>query len=130
MIKDKTEDNFYDILIVDDEPFILDIFSHYLAKQGFNIQTASNSRDAYTYLESSKFDLILLDVHLKGDDFSTTLNHLKTNVFSHIPVIAVTGVPSKISDKDKKYLKAIIEKPFTPEELFEFIKQEMDWKLD
>ena len=67
-------------------------------------------------LKEFHFDLILLDVHMKGIGFSDFLSYLDPlGDYSLIPVIAVTGVPDLISKKDKSNLSGILEKPFTPE---------------
>ena len=112
------------ILVIDDEPFILDIFSQFLSDEGFDIQAASSNDEAVTYIQNSKFDLILLDVHMKGlgfSDFISFLNEKDTNT-RDIPVIAVTGFPDGISERDKSYLSAILEKPFTPDEMLACIR--------
>ncbi|MGA0241787.1 MAG: response regulator [Candidatus Marinamargulisbacteria bacterium] len=120
---------FYNILIIDDEKFILDIFSHYLADQGFNVQIADNDTDALNYLKSTSFDLVLLDVCLKSADFSTVLSRIKSPQTSHgdVPVIAVTGKPSSIPRQDFGLIRSLLVKPFTPNELISFIQSEMGW---
>lgn len=129
MLKDNVQDNFYDILILDDEPFILDIFSHFLADRGFNVQVTSSASQAITYLTDSKFDLVMLDVNLKYGNFSDILSEVKETIYSDIPIIAVTGAPDLISKSDLNLLHAVLEKPFTPEELLNFIRQEMNWVI-
>ena len=50
------ENKIHNILIIDDEPFILDIFS-LLSDKGFNIQVAESGEDAMDYLD--QYHLIL-----------------------------------------------------------------------
>jgi len=125
---DERESSFKNILIVDDEKFILDIFSQFLGEKGFDIQTASSSNVAKEYLKSNRFDLILSDVHMKNSKFSDFLYFLKTPMSFHesIPIIAVTGVPDAIGVKERLLLSCILEKPFTPDELLVCIKQFID----
>jgi len=131
MLESSSEKKFLNILIIDDEPFILDIFSHYLANQGFNVQVASNEIEAIRYMHDSSFDLILTDVFMKSGSFSNLLDNVKNpdSQFKDIPIIAVTGEPNSITSNQKNKLKGILEKPFTPDELIEFIQTTLSWKL-
>ena len=131
MLDSSSEKTFFNILIIDDEPFILDILSHYLANQGFNVQVASNDIEAIKYLSSSHFDLVLTDVVMKTGDFSNFLIQVKTlpSTISGIPIIAVTGKPNFITDEQKIQSIGILEKPFTPDELIQFIKSNLSLEL-
>ena len=99
------------------------IFFQFLSDNGFDSQSALSNDDALCYLKEFHFDLILLDVHMKGIGFSDFLSYLKDPLgdYSLIPVIAVTGVPDLISKKDKSNLSGILEKPFTPETMMSCI---------
>ena len=131
MLDSSSEKIFLNILIIDDEPFILDIFSHYLANRGFNVQVASNQKEAIEYLSASHFDLVLTDVVMKTGDFSVFLKNVKTSPSSinKIPIIAVTGRPDFITDEQKQMLVGILEKPFTPDELVQFITLTLNLEL-
>lgn len=118
------------ILIIDDEPFILDIFSHCLAENGCDIQNASSGKEALSYLESNEFDLILLDVHLKKDNFEWVFGQLILKTNGKIPIIAITGEPRMIPIGVRIQLKGILEKPFTPNKLTDYIWTTMGWSLD
>ena len=72
-----------------------------------------------------------MDVHLKDDDFSTLLSRIKHFSLHYLktPIIAVTGAPSLISDSDRLLLADVLQKPFTPDELLDFIILKMNWKI-
>ncbi len=65
------------ILLVDDEPDILDLISYNLEKEGYNIQTAGNGRDAIAIAKEMLPDLILLDVMMPGMDGMETCVELR-----------------------------------------------------
>ena len=50
------------ILIVDDEPQICDSLKILLSRQGYEITTANSGKKALKILESSSFDILLLDM--------------------------------------------------------------------
>ena len=52
------------ILIVDDEPTILEFLSHLLAAEGHQVETVDNSRDALEMIKNRRYSLILSDIKL------------------------------------------------------------------
>jgi CheY-like chemotaxis protein len=113
---------FKNILIIDNEQFILDIFSTCLSEQGYNIQTARTNDEAIGYLNIDTFDLILSDIHMPGMKFSSFLSYLSNlDSYRQCPVIAITGVPELIEKEDRQKIDGIIEKPFLPELLLKTV---------
>ncbi|MET3527715.1 two-component system OmpR family response regulator [Phenylobacterium koreense] len=56
------------ILMVDDDPGIRDVVSDFLAKHGYQVETAGDAREMEQALERGPIDLIVLDVMLPGED--------------------------------------------------------------
>src|SRR3990167_6348135 len=56
------------ILMVDDDPGILDVVSDFLGKHGYHVETAGDAREMEQALERGPVDLIVLDVMLPGED--------------------------------------------------------------
>lgn len=54
------------ILIVDDEPDIVDLVTYNLKKDGFRVTTASDGEEALSKIRKDKFDLVVLDLMLPG----------------------------------------------------------------
>ena len=85
------------ILVVDDEPDILQLFQTFLQVNGFQTVGAVDARSAWKELKKKKPDLILLDVMLpdkSGLDFCSEL--IKNPLFD-VPVIMVSA---KITKED------------------------------
>jgi two-component system nitrogen regulation response regulator NtrX len=81
---------FPSILIVDDEPSILQSLSGLLSDEGFDVLTAPNGYEALKVVDSESPDLVLLDIWMPGIDGIETLKEIKKdNPF--IPVIIITG---------------------------------------
>lgn len=49
------------ILLVDDEPDLLELYSELLAEEGFSVESVNSSHLAISKLSSSQFDLVLSD---------------------------------------------------------------------
>ncbi len=78
------------VLIVDDEPRILQSFEGLLSDEGFHVITASNGYEALKRIEQDPPDIILLDIWMPGIDGIETLKEIRT-INPRIPVIMVTG---------------------------------------
>jgi two-component system nitrogen regulation response regulator NtrX len=81
---------FPSILIVDDEPSIVQSLKGLLVDEGFDVMTAPNGYEALKIIESESPDLVLLDIWMPGIDGIETLKEIKAgNPF--IQVIIITG---------------------------------------
>ena len=87
----------YNLLVVDDDERIRNLLSQYLVKEGFIVSTASGAEEARKKIQLIKFDLIILDIMMPGDDGLTLTKEIRDN--SDIPIILLTaksGTDSKI----------------------------------
>lgn len=68
------------ILLVDDEPNILELYSEVLTDAGFSIDTAGNGHEALKKAEEGNYDLILLDIMMnEGPDGLECLKIIKSD---------------------------------------------------
>ena len=81
---------FPSILIVDDEPSILQSLSGILSDEGFEALTASNGYEALKVIEEESPDLVLLDIWMPGLDGIETLKEIK-KYNPHVQVVIITG---------------------------------------
>jgi two-component system nitrogen regulation response regulator NtrX len=81
---------FPSILIVDDEPTILQSLSGLLTDEGFEVITANNGYEALKIIDAEAPDLVLLDVWMPGIDGIETLKEIKKSTAT-LPVIIITG---------------------------------------
>lgn len=105
------------VLIVDDEPEISELLSLYLTKEGYEVATALDGRQALEMIGKQKVDLIILDVLLPGLDGIETCTELRK--ITDVPIIfiscrgddidKVTGLVAGADD--------YITKPFSPREI-------------
>ncbi|HOP04985.1 MAG TPA: response regulator transcription factor [Tenuifilaceae bacterium] len=71
------ENKDYRLLLVDDEPDILEFLSYNLRKEGFQVFTVSNGRDAIRMAEEIRPHLILLDVMMPEMDGIETCEEIR-----------------------------------------------------
>jgi two-component system, cell cycle response regulator DivK len=80
------------ILVVEDNKDSREILGLFLAKIGHQVIKACNSKEAITYAEAERPDLIFMDMQLPDVDGVETTTMLKQNPkTSHIPVVALTA---------------------------------------
>jgi len=81
---------FPSVLIVDDEPSIVQSLKGLLSDEGFEVLTAPNGYEALKVIENDSPDLVLLDIWMPGIDGIETLKEIKANN-PYIQVIIITG---------------------------------------
>jgi two-component system alkaline phosphatase synthesis response regulator PhoP len=69
--------NEYKILLVDDEPDILEFLSYNLKKEGYNVFTANNGKEAITVAKKENPQLIMLDVMMPDMDGIETCREIR-----------------------------------------------------
>ena len=110
------------ILIVDDDNRIRDLLKEYLKENNYIVSTSENAENAKIKLTHFKFDLIVLDVMMPGQNGYDLTKEIKKNI--EIPIILLTA-----RDEVENRIKGLelgaddyISKPFEPKELLLRIK--------
>ena len=110
------------ILVIDDEPNIVNLVTAYLKPEGYEIATASDGLQGLKAARTLKPDLIVLDVMLPGIDGIELLTRLRRE--SDVYVILLTA---KTEETDRVIGLSVgaddyVIKPFSPRELTARIK--------
>ena len=116
------ENNKFHILIVDDDNRIRDLLKDYLSENNYIVSTAENANQAKERLEFLKFDIIILDVMMPGQNGYELTKELKKKI--KVPIILLTAkgeVESRIKGLELG-ADDYIGKPFEPKELLLRIK--------
>lgn len=71
------------VLVVDDEPDILDLLDYNLSKEGYKVKTANNGKKAVDLAAKFLPDLILLDIMMPHQDGVETCRQLRENPDLH-----------------------------------------------
>jgi DNA-binding response OmpR family regulator len=113
------------ILVIDDEPEMVDMLRIRLEDEGYGIITALNGEEGLKKAEGERPDLVLLDILLPGMSGLEVAKRLReSKATKNIPIIMVTALIG--GDAMRTGLKSgaayFISKPFDPEELLTQIK--------
>ncbi|MEO8070155.1 MAG: response regulator [Acidobacteriota bacterium] len=80
------------VLLVDDYPDALEIWTLYLELSGYEVLTADNGRDAVTKAITGRPDIIVMDLELPGISGFEAAKQIRENTeMSEVPLIAATG---------------------------------------
>ena len=116
------ENNKNHILVVDDDDKIRNLLKEYLTEKNYIVSTAENANQAKERLQYLRFDIIILDVMMPGQDGYELTKEIKKQI--KVPIILLTAkgeVESRIKGLElgaDDYLS----KPFEPKELILRIK--------
>ncbi len=110
------------ILVVDDEPKIVQLARDYLEHAGFAVLTAGDGRDAVETARRRRPDLVVLDIGLPGLDGLEVTRELRRD--STIPIVMLTARDDEIDKLLGLELGAddYLTKPFSPRELVARVK--------
>ena len=106
------------ILIVDDDPVILELMGTYIASFGFEHDTADNGLEAVEKLKKNNFSIVFTDMIMPEMDGMLLLKHIREN-YPKIGVIVITGYGHTFTYTDviKAGASDFISKPFNADEL-------------
>jgi len=108
------------ILIVDDEPDIVELVKINLEKNGFDVISSYTGREIFNLFKKFSIDLVILDLMLPDIDGLEICKILKSeNETKNIPIIMLTAKDTEIDKVLGLELGAddYITKPFSPREL-------------
>jgi two-component system, OmpR family, response regulator len=111
------------VLVVDDDPEIVELFVDVLERDGrFEVRTASTGYDAGILTHEFQPDLIILDYMLPDINGNVVCRTIRQNpAFEHVKIIIVSGVVNQdeINDLLRSGADDFVKKPFNIEKLIE-----------
>jgi len=108
------------ILVVDDEPVVVEITKRKLEDRGYVVNTAGNGIEALAQLKVKIPDLILLDIQMPDmNGYTFIMEKVKVPEYFDIPVVVLTAY-NEMEPLFKRYnVKAYLLKPLKLQDLFE-----------
>ncbi|MDP4091114.1 MAG: response regulator transcription factor [Bacillota bacterium] len=105
------------ILLVDDEKKIVDVIESYLIKEGFEVHTCFNGKDALEIFEERTHSLVILDLMLPDMSGEKICQHIRKK--SRVPIIMLTAKSDEGSILNGFRIGSddYINKPFSPRQL-------------
>ncbi len=121
------------ILVVDDDPDILDAVTMILESQGYKVVTASNGVDGLATLKAEEPDLMILDLLMPKKDGFAVYKEIQTPSWSKYkgtPILVLTSVREEASRRRYELETGLeldvddyVEKPISPDVLLERVRK-------
>jgi len=106
------------ILVVDDDARLRDLLNRYLNEQGYAVRVVSDAAEMNRYLARERYDLMILDLMLPGEDGLSVCRRLRGSGES-LPIIMLTAKGDEVDRIVGLEVGAddYLPKPFNPREL-------------
>ena len=105
------------ILLVEDDATIVAALTQFLLSEGFSVQSASGQTEAFSAIEATEFDLVLLDVGLKDGNGFSICSAIKQRTKSAVIFLSASGDEYSVVTGLDLGADDYIAKPFRPREL-------------
>ncbi|ADU30266.1 response regulator transcription factor [Evansella cellulosilytica] len=110
------------VLVADDDPNVCEIISLYLKQNQYDVVEANNGKEAISLFESSKPDIILLDIMMPDIDGYEVCKEIRKK--ANVPIIMLTAKDEELDRVLGLEIGAddYVTKPFSPREVVARIK--------
>ena len=102
------------ILLVEDDATIVAALTQFLLSEGFSVQSASGQTEAFSAIEATEFDLVLLDVGLKDGNGFSICSAIKQRTKSAVIFLSASGDEYSVVTGLDLGADDYIVKPFSP----------------
>jgi DNA-binding response OmpR family regulator len=120
-------ENVKSILLVEDDPFLIDIYTTKFKEAGFSVETADSGENVLEKVKEKKFDLVILDIVLPQLDGWEVIGRIKSDPESKdLKVIILSNLGQKEEVEKGMKLgaeKYLIKAHYTPSQVVEEIKE-------
>lgn len=102
------------ILVVDDDPGVIDLLGAFLETRGYSVNTCNAGRDALVLLDGDSYDLVISDIEMAGMNGFELLRQTRTK-YPRIGIILMTGYTEHhpLSEALRAGADGYISKPFS-----------------
>ncbi len=115
-----TPEKLKQILLIDDDELILKVINRILTKEGYDVKTATNGKDALEMLESQKFDLLITDIMMPYSNGYEVISKFKQHPNAvGVPIMVISSIGTEKAVREGLNIGAdeYLRKPIMPDEL-------------
>jgi CheY-like chemotaxis protein len=108
------------VLVVDDDPLVVTVLTHFLEEAGYAVTPAGNGREGLEQYRAGRCDVVITDramPEMSGEELAAELGLREPD----LPIVLITGCREAIAYPDR--YDAILIKPFRSDELLNCVAQ-------
>ena len=109
----------HQILVIDDQEFILDTVREALTMNGYEVEVAADGQEGIQKFDDGCFDLVITDMQMPGIDGNNVVEHIRNSDRQFTPVIGFSGTPWLLQKSD---FDIVFVKPFSLQDLVDAIQ--------
>jgi DNA-binding NtrC family response regulator len=112
------------LLILDDEAIVCKRLKPAFQKAGYDVETFTDSASAKSRINEKRFDIVITDLKMEGDDGLRFLSHIKT-INPDTGVIIITGfaTPETAKESFQKGAFDFVAKPFRLNDIIDIVRR-------
>ena len=107
------------VLVIDDEKMIRQLLEQALSLCHLEVETADDAEHGMAKFDSGRYDLVITDVRMPGEDGHKVVHHIRRSRQEKTPVIGLSGTPWLLQNGD---FDDVLQKPFAISNLIEKIR--------
>jgi len=112
------------VLLLDDDPSMQRLVSTLLKREGFRVDSFLTGRDAIRAIDSSGYDVLLLDLMMPHEGGMTVIRHLRSkNPDLLKKVLLLTGLTGSLIESVSDGVAGIVQKPFKAPDLVDAVER-------
>jgi CheY-like chemotaxis protein len=109
----------HQILVIDDQQFILDTVRQALTMYGYEVEIAADGQEGIQKFDDGSFDLVITDMQMPGIDGNNVVEHIRNSDRHLTPIIGFSGTPWLLKESD---FDIVFAKPFPLKDLVNAIQ--------
>lgn len=111
-----------DILVIDDEEVIRNLFKDILSEEGHNIITANNGMEGIDRIKEKSFHIIFMDIHMPVMNGLDTLKVIR-DIKPEMVVVIMDSYPDRLVEEAQRIgAHMCIHKPFEIQEIISIVR--------
>ncbi len=108
------------ILVIDDDPIIVDFLYEMLSLEGFSAEIAFDGEQGLKKFYKENYDLVITDINMPKADGNTVAEKIRKSNRPGTPIIAISGISGELLGNN---FDAIIHKPFSLDTVLKKVKK-------
>jgi two-component system, cell cycle sensor histidine kinase and response regulator CckA len=120
----------HSVLVIDDEPFILEYVSKVLQEDGYGTFVAEDGGRGLAFFEEhrAEIDLVLTDIVMPDSIDGLELAEKIRRIDSSVPILFITGAVAENDTRIVQLKKTdrLLRKPFFPNQLLQFVARNVE----